>query len=106
MNSAKLSLPAAAPANKTVAVDGLAFQSPAGTASIDVIGDEAATEFQCLIEDLLPDTMERGLPTADPGVAGNAAGIVTDTPAQAANPDLATAQLLLQLAFFFFFDFG
>ena len=97
MNSAKLSPPAAAPANKTVAVDGLAFQSPAGTASIDVIGEEATTEFRCLIDDLLPDTMEQGLPTADPGIGGNAAGIVTDTPVQAASPDLATAQLLLQL---------
>ncbi len=97
MNSAKLSPPATAPANKAVAVDGLAFLSPAGTASVDVTGEEAATEFQCLIDDLLPDTMEQGLPAADPGIAGNAAGIVNDTPAQAANPDLATAQLLLQL---------
>ncbi len=93
MNSAKLSPAAATPANGAAAVDGLAFLSPAGAAPVDAIGEEATTEFQSLIEGLLPDATAQGLTTADSGEAGTAA----ETPAQTANPDLATAQLLLQL---------
>lgn len=97
MNSSNLSPAATAPANAATAVDGLACLSPAASASGEVIGEEAATEFQSLIDNLLPDTMEQGLTNADSGDSGDAGGIAIDIPAQAANPDLSTAQLLLQL---------
>ncbi len=97
MNSSKLSPAATAPANAATAVDGLTCLSPATAASADFIGEAAATEFLSLIENLLPDALEQSLTTADAGDSGDAGSIAADTPAQAANPDLSTAQLLLQL---------
>ena len=97
MNSSELSPAATAPANAAPAVDVLACLSTAAAASADFTGEAAATEFQSLIENLLPDAMEQFLTTADCGDAGDAGGLTADTPAQAANPDLATAQLMLQL---------
>jgi flagellar hook-length control protein FliK len=93
MNSSKLSAAATAPANPAAAVDGLSFLSPAGSASADAITAEATTEFQSLIQQLLPDLIEQRLTGADSIDAGNA----TDVPAQTANQDLSAAQLLLQL---------
>ena len=93
MNSSKLSTAATAPANTAASVEGLAFLSPTGPASVDVVTAEVTTEFQSLIEKLLPDVIEPGLTAADSGDPGTA----SDAPAQSANPDLATAQLLMQL---------
>jgi hypothetical protein len=97
MNSSKLPSAATAPANAATALDGLNCPSPAATAAADFIVEAAATEFQSLIENLLPDALEQGLTTTDAGDSGAAGGIAVDIPAQAANPDLSTAQLLLQL---------
>jgi flagellar hook-length control protein FliK len=97
MNSSKLSPAATAPANAAAAVDGLAWLSPAGAAPVDGIGADAATEFQLLIEDLLPAAMDQDSANADAGLAGDAVIIVADTPVQDTNPELSTAQLLLQL---------
>ncbi len=95
MNSSKLSAAAAAtaPANTAASVEGLAFWSPTGPAPVDVVTAEVTTEFQSLIEELLPDVIEPGLTAADSGDPGT----TSDAPAQSANPDLATAQLLMQL---------
>ena len=93
MNASKLSAAAMAPANSAPAVEGYALLSPTGVDAADAVIVEVTTEFQSLIEQLLPDGMQEGPPAADSGDAGN----VTDAATQTVNPDFATAQLLLQL---------
>ncbi len=83
MNSSNLSAAATAASNPAAA----------GPASVDALTAQATTDFQSLIQELPPDEVEQSLTAGESSNAGNA----TAAPAQSANPDLATAQLLLQL---------
>lgn len=96
MNSSKLSAATTVPGKASAAAESPAFLSPAGMATSDAIAVAASSGFQALIAELLPADLERDLASADAGIPAAAAD-ADDTCGPTASPDVATAQLMLQL---------